>query len=458
MTQSFDTYFEQQRDKHLRELFEFLRFPSISTQPEHAQDVAACAEFLSDKMRNIGFENVSLMPTKGHPVVYGDWLHAEGKPTVLVYGHYDVQPVDPVELWDSAPFEPEIRDGKLYARGASDDKGQVFMHLKAFEALFETNGELPVNVKFCFEGEEEIGSLNLPEFVRQHQELLAADIVVISDTTMLGPDMPSICYGLRGLAGLQVDVKGAKGDLHSGLYGGAIQNPLHALVHILDSMHNDDGSVAVEGFYNSVTDLTPDERSAYATLGSNDAELMKELDVPALYGEAGYTPRERIWGRPTLEINGVYGGYQGEGTKTVIPSEAHAKITCRLVPAQDPDDILDKVEAHVQKHTRPGVKSTVIKTDRGNAYLTPFNHPAIQLAAESYAKAYGKPASFSRMGGSIPVVDTFSSVLNTPVVLMGFGLESENFHAPNEHFTLSNFDRGLRTLCYYWLGLEDALR
>lgn len=458
MAEDFDAFLAQHREEHLRELDEFLRFASISTQPEHKEDVLQCANHLAEHMRSLGFEHVAVMPTQGHPVVYGDWLHAQGKPTALIYGHYDVQPVDPVELWDSQPFTPTIRDGRLYARGASDDKGQVFMHLKALEALLKTTGELPVNVKFCLEGEEEIGSVHLPDFVESNAHLLAADVVLISDTTMLGPDSPSVCYGLRGLAGLQVDVKGAKQDLHSGLYGGTVQNPLHALAHILDSLHDEFGKITVAGFYDDVAELAPEEREAYAGLGSTEDELMAELQVSALFGEDGYTARERVWARPTVEINGVYGGYQGAGTKTVIPSEAHAKITCRLVPNQDPEKILDLVAQHIHRHALPGVTVTVTKTDRGNPYSTPFHHPALQLAAQAYEKAYGKPAAFSRMGGSIPVVDTFATVLHTPVVLMGFGLETENFHAPNEFFTLSNFDRGLRTLCYYWLGLDEALK
>lgn len=454
---SFDNYFKEHREEHLNQLKELLRFPSISALSEHKKDVLACAEFIAEQCRYIGFENVKLMETKGNPVVYGDWLHAPGKPTVLVYGHYDVQPVDPLELWETPPFEPSERDGKLYARGSSDDKGQVFMHLKSFEALFKTTGTLPVNVKFCIEGEEEVGSANLPEFLEQHKDTFAADVLVISDTTILGPNQPAICYGLRGLAALQIDVKGTKGDLHSGLYGGAVQNSIHALVEILASLHDDEGRVTVDGFYNRVLEIAHEERLAFQALNQSEEKLAKELAVDALFGEPGYSATERTWVRPTLEINGIYGGFQGEGTKTVIPSEAHAKITCRLVPDQDPREIQELIRAHVEKVAPLGVKVTVTLQDGGKPYVTPFHHPAIQLAAKAYESAYGVKAAFTRMGGSVPIVETFDRLLGMPVVLMGFGLNDENFHAPNEHFSLENFDKGLRTLCFYWLNLDDAL-
>ncbi|GMA51538.1 peptidase M20 [Alicyclobacillus contaminans] len=454
----YDQYLREHRNQHLETLFTFLRFPSISTLPEHADDVRRCAEFLADQLRQLGFEHVSLMETPGHPVVYADWLHAPGKPTVLVYGHYDVQPVDPLELWDTPPFEPTVRGNQLYARGSSDDKGQVFMHLKAFEALWKTTGSLPVNVKFCLEGEEEIGSRHLPALLEQHKDKFAADIVVISDTTMLGPNQPSVCYGLRGLTSLQIDVKGANTDLHSGLYGGGVQNAVHALVQLLASLHDPDGRVLVEGFYDEVVPLTADEREAFRALSFDEDRLAKELGVPELFGEAGFSYLERTWARPTLEINGVYGGFQGAGTKTVIPNEAHAKITCRLVPNQDPVRIQSLIEQHVLANCPPGVTVAVQRFDAGRPYVTPFHHPAIQWAAKAYEQAYGVPAAFTRMGGSIGVVETFDRVLKAPVVLMGFGLSDENFHAPNEHFSLDNFDKGLRVLCNYWLGLDAALQ
>ncbi|WP_026961314.1 dipeptidase [Alicyclobacillus herbarius] len=458
MSATFPTYLRTHHEEHLAQLQEFLRFPSVSTQPEHAQDVRACAEFLANMMRSIGLDKVEVMDTPGHPVVYGERLRAGDKPTVLIYGHYDVQPVDPIELWDTPPFEPTIRDGRVYARGASDDKGQVFMHLKALEALLQTEGELPVNVKLLIEGEEEIGSRHLESFVAAHRDLLKADVIVISDTTMLAPDQPSVCYGLRGLAALQVDVRGAKGDLHSGLYGGAVQNPIHALVHLLDTMHDEQGRIAVEGFYDDVIEPSAEERASIAELPFDDAQLAHDLNVPELFGETGYSTLERLWVRPTLEINGIYGGYQGAGTKTVIPNEAHAKITCRLVPDQDPERVFAAIEAHIQRHTPPGVTVRVQRFDAGRAYVTPFDHPAIQQAARAYEKAYGKPAAFTRMGGSIGVVETFARLLEVPIVMMGFASSDENFHAPNEFFRIDNFNKGLETLGWYWLGLEEALK
>jgi len=457
MSQSFHDYLESHRSEHLEQLTELLRFPSISALSEHKDDVLACATHLVNHLTEVGFDNAKLMSTKGNPVVYADWLHAPGKPTVLVYGHYDVQPVDPIRLWQSPPFEPEIRDNQIYARGSSDDKGQVFMHIKAFEALLKTTGTLPVNVKFCIEGEEEIGSANLPSFLDDCAELFRADVLVISDSPILGPNQPSICYGLRGLAGFEIDVRGAKGDLHSGLYGGAAPNAVHALVHVLDSMHDAAGRVSIKGFYDDVVALADEERKAYQALNQDELALARELEVTTLVGEPEFSALERTWARPTLEINGLYGGFQGEGTKTVIPCEAHAKITCRLVPDQEPDQIHAMVEKHIRMHTPAGVTVTVHHLDSGKPYVTPFHHPAIQLAARAYEQAYGVPAAFTRMGGSIPIVETFERLLGMPVVLMGFGLNDENFHAPNEHFSLINFDKGLHTLCYYWNELESAL-
>lgn len=456
-TTSFDTYLQEHRDIHLNQLKELLRFPSISTLSTHAADVVQCAQHLGQLASDIGFEHVELISTARHPVLYADWLHAPGKPTVLVYGHYDVQPVDPLDLWTTPPFDPDIRDGQIYARGSSDDKGQVFMHLKSFEALLRTTGSLPVNVKLCIEGEEEIGSPHLPTVLQQRKELFDADVLVISDTTILGPDAPSVCYGLRGLAALEVHVYGGKGDLHSGLYGGSVQNPLHALVDLLASLHDSDGRVCVDGFYDHVQPLSTAERDAFSKLAPDDGALAEQLGVPALFGEAGFTTLERQWTRPTLELNGVYGGFQGEGTKTVIPNAAHAKITCRLVPNQNPQQIQAAIERHLQAHLPTGVRLEVTLQDCGEPYVTPFDHPAIQGAAQAYERAYGVPAAFTRMGGSIPIVEAFARVLKLPVVLMGFGLATENFHAPNEHFSLVNFDKGLRTLCYYWTGLEGHL-
>lgn len=457
MNENIRTHLKENRDLHLKELFEFLSIPSISALPDHKEDVNHTAEWVAEALRKIGMENVSIHPTNGHPVVYGDWLHAEGKPTVLIYGHYDVQPVDPLHLWDSPPFEAEIRDDKIYARGASDDKGQTFMHLKALETILKTEGTLPLNFKFCIEGEEEIGSPNLPTFVKENKDLLAADVIVISDTTMNERGKPTICYGVRGLAGLQIDVKGPNSDLHSGLYGGGVHNPINALVQLLDSFHSEDGKVTVEGFYDDVLPLTDEERKAYEALNFDEEKERQALGVPALYGEKGYSYLERTWVRPTLDINGIYGGFQGDGIKTVIPSEAHAKITCRLVPNQDPEKIVEQLKQHIEKNKPEGVEVSLQLFDKGAPYVTPFDHPAIQAAARAYESIYQVPTSFTRGGGSLPIIATLDEVLHAPIVLMGFGLPTENFHAPNEHFHLENFDKGLETLCTYWFELEKSL-
>lgn len=453
--QSLNTYFETKREEHLDELKQFLRIPSISSLSEHKQDMQTAAEWLAESLKNAGLENVSIDETKGHPVVYADWLHAEGKPTILVYGHYDVQPVDPLNLWKSEPFDPQVRDNKLFARGASDDKGQVYMHVKAVEALFQTEGKLPVNVKFCIEGEEEIGSPNLPKYVEANTEKLAADIIVISDTGMQGPGKPAVCYGLRGLAGVQIEVTGANSDLHSGLYGGGVQNSIHALVEVLDSFRDAEGTILVEGFYDNVRPVSEEERAAYAALGFDEEALQEELGVDALFGEKGFTHLERTWVRPTLEVNGIFGGFSGEGIKTVLPAEAGAKITCRLVPDQDPDEIVARLKAHIEKHKPVGVSIEVTEFDKGKPFITPFDHPAIQAAGRSYEKVYHVPTSYVRGGGSIPIVASFDEILGLPVVLMGFGLASENFHAPNEHFHLENFDQGLRVIGDYYYEIAQ---
>ncbi len=447
--EQIDTYFIENREKHLQELNEFLRIPSISSLSEHKEDVQTAAKWLANKLKQLNMENVSVDQTAGHPVVYGEWLHAEGKPTVLFYGHYDVQPVDPLNLWDSPPFEPEIRDNKLFARGSSDDKGQVFMHLKTIEALFATAGTLPVNVKFIIEGEEEIGSPNLPKYVEENKEKLAADLILISDTGLYAPGKPAVCYGLRGLTGVQIDIRGAKGDLHSGLYGGGVQNAIHALTEILASFRDQHGTIQIDGFYDKVRPLSEEERHAYRELNFDEEALKDEVGVKELFGEKGYSYLEQTWARPTLEINGVFGGFSGEGIKTVLPAEAGAKITCRLVPDQDPEEIVALLRAHIEKHKPVGVDVTVSEFDKGKPYITPFDHPVIQAAGRSYEKVYKVPTAYTRGGGSIPIVASFDEILNLPVVLMGFGLASENFHAPNEHFHLENFDQGLRVLTDY---------
>ncbi|MGG3676921.1 dipeptidase [Heyndrickxia faecalis] len=454
MSQTYQQYLKEHHEQHLEELFDFLQIPSISSLSEHQTDVRKAAEWLKAELGKTGLEHTAVMETKGNPVVYGDWLHADGKPTVLIYGHYDVQPVDPLNLWKSDPFKPEIRDGKIFARGVSDDKGQVFMHIKAIEALMETEGELPVNIKVLFEGEEEIGSPHLAPFVEAHQELLKADLIVVSDTGMPELGKPTICYGLRGLCGLEIHVKGASSDLHSGEYGGGVQNAATALVELLASFHDQDGRVLVEGFYDKVEASTPEEKEAFAKQAADEGQIQAQLGVPALFGEKGYSYAERTSVRPTLEINGLQSGFTGEGLKTVLPSEAFAKVTCRLVPNQDPYEILSLVKKHIEAHAPKGVTVSVTEFDKGYPYVTPRSHPAIQLCGKAYEKVYGVPVTYTRGGGSIPIVAEFDRILNIPVVLMGFALSSENAHAPNEHFHLENFDKGIQTICTYWNELK----
>ncbi|MFZ5815542.1 MAG: dipeptidase [Bacillota bacterium] len=455
--QNGDRYFREHREEHLNQLKEFLTIPSISALSAHREEMRRAAGWLERELKRIGMTRVEIMETGGHPVVYAERLDQPGRPTVLIYGHYDVQPVDPLHLWVTPPFEPAIRENKLYARGASDDKGQVFMHLKVIEAILQQEGRLPVNFKLLIEGEEEVGSTNLERFVAEHQELLRADLVVISDTGLYARGVPSLTYALRGLADMEVHVTGAKGDLHSGIYGGAAPNAVRALVELLATLYRPDGGVAVAGFYDQVRELTREERDSFAALGFDEAALQEELQVSALPGEPGFTVLERLWARPTLELNGIFGGFQGEGTKTVIPAKAGAKITCRLVPDQDPERVMDAIEAHLRTHCPPGVKLEVIRRAGAPACITPIDHPAIRAAMEALAEAYGKESRFIRSGGSIPVVGTFSRVLGIPSVLMGFGLEEENFHAPNEHFHLENFDTGMRALYSYWHKLASAM-
>ena len=451
---AYDRYLAENRGIHLQELFAFLRIPSVSALSQHRADVRRAAEFLADQMKRVGLTRAEVVPTAGHPLVYGEWLGRPGVPTVLVYGHYDVQPADPLELWESPPFEPQVRGGQLYARGSSDDKGPVFMHLKAVEALLAVGGTLPLNFKFLIEGEEEVGGEHLDDFIRHNHDLLKADALVISDTPMFARGIPALCTGLRGLAVLEARVKGPATDLHSGLYGGAVQNPIHALAELLAGLHRPDGSVAVEGFYQKVKPATEAERASFASLPFDEGEFLVEAGAPALFGEAGYSTLERLWVRPTLEVNGIGGGFQGEGPKTIIPSEAFAKITCRLVPGQDPDEITALVEQHLRQVCPPGVSLEVRRLQGGKPSLVAPDHPAVAAAAQALEEGFGVKPAYIRMGGSIPVVETFQEELRLPVVLLGFSLPDEKFHAPNEHFDLANFDAGIRTLCRYWQELS----
>jgi Acetylornithine deacetylase/Succinyl-diaminopimelate desuccinylase and related deacylases len=455
LQQDLDQYLTEHREQHLAQYKQFLSIPSVSAKSEHKTDMLRAATFIIDQLQTLGFEHLELVKTTGHPVVYGDWLHAPGKPTILVYAHYDVQPAEPFELWQSPPFEADIRDGMIYARGASDDKSHVMLHLKVCEALLAVRDSLPVNIKFCFEGEEEVGSNGLETLLATEPERFTADLVVISDNSILGPNQPAISYSLRGIAEFQIDVKGANSDLHSGSYGGGVQNAAHALVELLSTMHDAQGRISINGVYDRVKPLSADEREQLARLPFDEDELKTHLGVNELYGEEGYTYRERTTARPTLEINGIYGGYQGEGGKTVIPNEAHAKISCRLVPDQDPEEILAVVKEHIRRHTPKGVTITIQPAHGAHPYSTSIDHPAITLAKQAYEEAYGVPTLFSRMGGSIPIVEVFSRTLHKPIAMLGFALPTCNAHAPNEHFSLDNFDKGLRTLSNYWLLLSE---
>ncbi|MEH7440305.1 dipeptidase [Neobacillus drentensis] len=440
--------------QNVEELKDLLRIPSISSLSEHKEDIQKAASWIAKKLESIEMEHVEIIQTKGHPIVYADWLHQENAPTVLVYGHYDVQPVDPVHLWETPPFEPTIRDQKIYARGATDDKGQTFLHIKAVETLLKSEGKLPVNVKFCIEGEEEIGSPHLPPFLAENKEKLACDVVVISDSDMWDRGVPAITYSLRGLCALEFSLKTANSDLHSGMYGGGVQNANHLLVQLLSTLHDENGKVKVEHFYDDVVELTEFEKEQIKALDFNEDKLKQTLGLTELTGgETNDFPySERINSRPTLEINGLWGGFQGEGTKTVIPNEAHAKITCRLVHNQNPLKIQGLIKKHLEEHAPKGCTVNVTLQDTGNPFLTPIDSPMIQKAAEAYETVYGKAPVYKREGGSIPIVSDFSHSLHAPVVLMGFGLPDENLHAPNEHFNLENFDKGILTICSF-LGL-----
>jgi len=431
------------RDRYIHELTEYLAIPSISALPQHKGDVRKAAAWTRDELTRIGLENARIEETPGHPVVYGEWLHAEGAPTILFYGHYDVQPVDPLDLWESPPFEATVRDGEIYARGAADDKGQIFMHFKAIEAHMKQNGRLPVNMKVLLEGEEEVGSENLDAFIRAHRALLEADVVVISDSPMFERGIPSICYGLRGLAYFQIDVRGSNSDLHSGSFGGALANPAMVLAQILAQMKDRSGRVKIPGYYDDVVDLTEEEREAWKRLPFNEKQYRKELGAPKLFGESGYSTLERVWARPTFEVNGLLSGFTGEGAKTVLPAVAMAKVSMRLVPNQDPGKVAAQFEEYVKKVAPKTVDVTVTRMHGGRPWMTDYHNDYVQAASRAIEKGFGQAPVFNREGGSIPVVFTFQQELGLPSVLFGVGLPDENAHAPNEKLDLGNFHNGV---------------
>ncbi|MCC2669154.1 MAG: peptidase dimerization domain protein [Armatimonadetes bacterium] len=444
----WERYLIENRERFTAELQELLRIPSISSLATHADDVRRAGEWVAARMRRAGIPVVELIETGGHPVVYGETRQVQGRPTILIYGHFDVQPVDPLELWTTPPFDPIIRDGRLYARGASDDKGNMLVPILAIEALLRAEGALPLNVKLLFEGQEEIGSPQLPDFVVAHRERLACDMVISADSGQWSETEPALLTSLRGLCALQIDARGASSDLHSGIYGGAVQNPIHALVQLLASMRAPDGSITIDGFYDDVQPLTPEARERIAAVPFDEAAYQAQLGVTALFGEAGYSPHERIWARPTLEINGIWGGFQGEGTKTVLPNEAHAKITCRLVADQDPDRVAEAVCEHVRRNPPVGVEVTCrVLSGSARPYRIPDDHPGNAAAAEVLAELYGRAPYYVGVGGSVPVCELFQNILGVYTVGFGFALDDERFHAPDEFYRLQSFYRGQEGYC-----------
>ncbi len=437
------------QEEHLNELIDLLQIPSISTLPEHKDDVQRAADWLVRHMKSIGMQEVRVMPTAGHPIVYGQWMAADERPTVLVYCHYDVQPVDPLEEWRSDPFQPQIRGDNLYARGASDDKGQLFVHLKAAEAYLKTAGELPVNVKYLFEGEEEMGSSNLAPFIEEHQELLAADVAVISDGAIVSPEMPAITYALRGLTYMEMEVIGPSHDLHSGAFGGAVHNPLEVLAGIISQLKDERGRITIPGFYDRVLPLTEEEREEMSRLPFDEEQFCRETGVSRTWGEEGYSVLEQLSARPTLEINGFIGGFTGEGSKTVLPARAMAKISMRLVPEQEPAEIARLFQDYVESISPDTVQVSVRTLAGAEAALIDRSRPEMEAAVLAYEKGFGARPVFTREGGTIPMVSLLRKVLGLSTLMIGFGLPDDNWHAPNEKLHLPNFYRGIKTIIYF---------
>lgn len=443
------SYIKSNEQNYINELKEFLRIPSISTLPENNEDTRRCAKFVAEKLKNASMSRIEIFQTEGHPIVYGEWLGAPGKPTLLVYGHYDVQPVDPIELWDSPPFEPVIKDGKIFARGATDDKGQVFVHIKSVEAFFKVFGTLPINIKFLIEGEEEIGSPNLEPFVKNNKELLKCDTIIVSDTSLYDYGIPTLTYSLRGLAYMEVTVTGPNRDLHSGGFGGAVANPINILSKMISQLHDKNGKVTIPGFYDEVIKMSKREKENLKTLKFSDKSFAKELNVAELHGEKGYGTLERLWSRPTLDCNGIYGGFTGNGAKTVIPSKATAKISMRLVSNQNPNKIEKLFTNYIKSIAPKSVKVEVKSLHGGFPFKCSLDEQMMEKASVAMSKAFGKKTVYQGEGGSIPIITTFNNILKVPVILMGLGLESENLHSPNEHFNLNHFNLGMISSAYF---------
>lgn len=446
--QAWKNYQDQHKERFLQELLELLRIPSVSARGEHREDMERCAATVKERLLAAGCSRAIVYPTKGHPIVYGELITDPQKPTVLVYGHYDVQPADPLELWHSGPFDPVIKDGKIFARGSCDDKGQFYMHVKALETMVQTKSQ-PTNIKFLIEGEEEVGSPNLADFVKANKALLDADVILISDTAMISMDTPSIDIGVRGLSYIEVEVTGPNRDLHSGVYGGAVANPITMLAKMIASLHDEHNHITIPGFYDDVAEATPEERALMARAPFDEQEYAADLGVKALWGEEGYTTNERTGIRPTLELNGIWGGYTGEGAKTVLPSKAFAKISCRLVPDQSSDKITSLLIDHLQKIAPAGVTVKATLHHGGEPYMTPIESDGYKAAAMAIEKTFGKTPIPVRGGGSIPICSLFEKELGLKIVFMGFGLDSDNLHSPNEKFDLVNYYKGIETIPYF---------
>ena len=441
-------YQDQHKDRFLNELLDLLRIPSVSARSEHKNDMTTCAEAVKARLLEAGADIVTIYPTEGHPIVYGEKIVDPTKPTVLVYGHYDVQPADPIELWNSGPFEPLIKDGKIFARGSCDDKGQFYMHVKALETFTKTNTQ-PTNIKFLIEGEEEIGSPNLATFVKNNKELLKADVILISDTSMLSMENPSIDIGVRGLSYIEIEVTGPNRDLHSGVYGGAVANPITMLAKMIASCHDENNHITIPGFYDDVINATDVERAKMAQAPFNEDEYKTDLGVDTLWGEKGYTTNERTGIRPTLEVNGIWGGYTGEGAKTVLPSKAFAKISCRLIPNQSSKIITEKILHYFKSIAPKGVTVKAEEHHGGEPYMTPIDSIAYRAASKAILTTFGKEPIPVRGGGSIPICALFEKELGLKIVFLGFGLDSDNLHSPNEKYNIFNFYKGIETIPYF---------
>lgn len=448
-------YVNSNINSFIEELSEFLKIQSISTLSEHKQDMQTAAEFVANKIRIAGIDKVEIYQTDGHPIVYAEWMGAPGKPTVLIYGHYDVQPADPIELWETSPFLPVIKDDKIYARGATDDKGQMYVHIKSVEAFFKTYGKLPVNVKFLIEGEEEIGSSNLYSFLKNNIDLLKCDAVLISDTSLWDEGVPTITYGLRGISYMEIEITGPNRDLHSGTYGGAVPNPVNILAEIIAKLKDKNGKITIPEFYDDVLKPTKQEKENLKKLKYSEKEFAKSIGIKKSVGEKGYSLLERIWSRPTLDCNGIVGGFIGKGAKTIIPSKASAKISMRLVPNQNPQKIEKLFTKYIKKIAPDYVDVKVSSVHGGSPFIAKLDKPIMKIAAKAMSMAFGKNTVFMREGGSIPIVVQFAEKLKATPILMGLGLDSENLHSPNEHFNLNHFRLGIISSAYFMNELSN---